>query len=395
MSLTIEAFDAYTGDCLEQAGERSRIRLRGAGHSPGRIRLLHDLRNRPWRSWVPQSRYVSGRERASGEPVSILFRGSLRVVDDVCRFVFGGAEASDGRFSAAPADERAGADLVVDDRPFCLAPRSSRLAMRVPPWVRQELPLAGSWPETLARLPGRQRKELRRLLRRHAFGVSVSVGRDRVLDFRNRVLGPYLQEQYGPAAILPAENAFLDEFGRLIRLDLLCDDRPVATNLVDLRERRLVIAKGAPHAGFPELKGRTDVLDYFTVLLSQLLRCDAVDFGLSRPHLDDGVLRYKAKWGTRLRPCGGLKTPIRIFVHRLGAGSRAFLRHNRFLERDGDGFRLRSWIGGPAAAGCLEELERLRTAHGLRAIELLHDETLSDESIAFARRRGFRLRRLP
>src|SRR5690606_18110214 len=80
-----------------------------------------------------------------------------------------------------------------------------------------------------------------------------------------------------------------------------------------------------------ERAGQSDLLDYFTFLTAQLLGCSVVDFGVSRPHLEDGVLRYKAKWRARVSPAGGFDKVLRIAPLRASPATLGFLGRNGFI----------------------------------------------------------------
>jgi hypothetical protein len=116
---------------------------------------------------------------------------------------------------------------------------------------------------------------------------------------------------------------------------------------------------------------RSDLLDYFAFVVAQLLGCTALDFGVSRPHLDDGVFAYKAKWRARLLAPGSLKGAIRISASRPSAATLGFLRRNGFLERRGAGFVVRRLEPPePPTAALRAELDELAARSGLTTIVL-------------------------
>ena len=113
----------------------------------------------------------------------------------------------------------------------------------------------------------------------------------------------------------------------------------------------------------PDLPGRADVLDYFSLLLAQMLGCAALDFGLSRPHLDDGAFRYKAKWGARVQPQDtGPKTSILIAPLKRTEATLAVLRRNLFLQRSDNGLLIRVLYDQAAAASGSAHADTLRRA---------------------------------
>jgi multiple sugar transport system ATP-binding protein len=129
----------------------------------------------------------------------------------------------------------------------------------------------------------------------------------------------------------------------------------VASNLLEQQGDALLIKRHALAPGREELRGRADVLDYFSLLSAQLIGATVLDFGLSRPHLDDGVFRYKSKWGCRVLPVNGLKADICIIPQRRTEACLAFLRRNHFLQRRGDSLVVRAPAGEDGEARALAD----------------------------------------
>lgn len=76
------------------------------------------------------------------------------------------------------------------------------------------------------------------------------------------------------------------------------------------------------------------MLDYFTIEHAYELGCQVIDFGPSRPLLDDGVFRYKRKWGTRVQ---GAKFPagnILLRPLRSSLALRSIMTNNFWITRD-------------------------------------------------------------
>lgn len=372
----------YSGDDLDNAAQRSRIDTPlPAGMPAGRRhRLWHDIRNAKLRELLPGKRWVSSRTSRDKQDLTMLFKGSLRTLD-YCADAFFGR----GRWTSVPAPEagESAADMIVADHPLVSTPADSPMTISSPPWVRLELDVAASWKATLAAQPVAQRKRVARFLRRFNYRASVSRGKDAVRQFRAEFLEPEIRRQFGASAIIESEKSFIRQYGHGLRLDLLAGNRVVASNVLLPEGTRLAIAKGARNPEADGFKGQMDTLDYFTLLLAQIGGFSTLDFGLSRPHLEDGPLRYKAKWGTRIVPAGGVKASTRIICRKLSPAVRSILRRNRFLEREGDGFILRVLVDRPEEADELPALVGSARIEGIRRIDLLHPADGAPPAIGF------------
>lgn len=312
---SVEHAPGYTIDCsdrLENAVVNSRL-LDNLVIRPRRIRfdrlshVTRDLRNVNLRELVPRANLVSGVERDSGEALTIGFYGALRVLDFCAGHIFASETFERTSVSSAVA---ASADILVSDHVLASPLKRSRAGIRVPPWVRQQMPIAADWSSNLARLPASLRQELRRHLRRQRFRVGLSIGQDAIRSYFRDLHVPYLTDRFRDNAILVSEAAFVDQCRNMTRLDLIHEEAIVAASLLELCGSRLIIRASSMVQSAAATQGRADTLDYFALLIGQLLGCDCLDFGLSRPHLDNGSFRYKSKWCTQLSPAGGFKADI-------------------------------------------------------------------------------------
>lgn len=364
----------YCGDQLTLAAERSYISddmnmVLQPSRFAGISRVLTDFRNARYREAIPRSCVVTGTERDSGYPVTIQVAGTLRVTDFCANAIFGNRD-----YQCAPSSLARihGVDIVVSDHPLANPWLRNQRSMRVPTWVRQQLPIAANWAATLANLPSSLRKEIGRILRRHQYLVKISSGRSAIHDYYRELHEPYLTKRFGRNTILSSEEAFVGQCQHMVRLDLIHRNSVVAASLLELQESKLAIRNSSMHPGAKESQGCSDALDYFALLIGQLLDLKTLDFGLSRPHLEDGPFRYKAKWGTILSPAGGLKSDIRIMPLKRTEATLAFLRRNYFLQNAGDGFFVRVLYDERAALDGPEQVAALRRAAGLTNIELAY-----------------------
>ncbi len=358
--------EIYCGDDLMQAAASSRVArdlfdTRKSMRMPGVARVISDLRNAELRTLLPRACVVSGTERDSGRPITIGFTGTLRVVGFCAPLIIG-----NDRFerTATNAETASRADILVSDHALAGSRQRRAARIRLPTWVRQALPIREDWATALARLPSGLRQELRRFLRRYGYTVAVSSGPSALRSYYRDLHVPYLSKRFGDDTILASERAFLTQYAHMTRLDLLYEDRVVAASLLELRGPCLAIRASSMAPDNPTLSGRADVLDYFSMLIAKSLDCNRLDFGLSRPHLENGSFRYKAKWCSSLSAAGGLKTEIRILPRTRTDATLAFLRRNYFLQRGVDRYFVRVLRDREDGDGAFSRLTNMGRASG-------------------------------
>ena len=369
--LTIADADLYSGPDIENAFLRSSLG-RVSSETEGVSRLaplsLHygSLRRARLR---PRHCLVRGRERDSNETMSIRFSGLLRMARRRAGEILG---TSQFELVELPARRLPACDLVVTDHPWTNRRLHSARPMHLPKWIRQELQIGASWEETLAHMPAKLHNKLVRLLRRYRYTAAFDGGFQARREFYRRLLVPYTDMRFGDESLLPDERVFLHETRGSTRIDLLHDGEVVGTSLVDIEPPRIAIVRTALPVGTDGLRGRFEILDFFCLLLAQLTGCGVLDFGRSFPHAEDGALRYKAKWGTRIVHPGGREPPTCISVVQPSAAALAFLRRNYFVQRTAAGLGLRVLADAGSDQGCIDRLQRLTRSVALPRVELAH-----------------------
>lgn len=329
----------YCGDDLSVAYENSEIpdesNLRRVNTPRNELSaVLQNLRDARWRDTLPRSFSIRAREYDTGQSMSIGFFGTRRIVESFGAGILG---HMDFNVHVGRIDDPGDHDILVSDSVFRRWRRlSDRRPIRVPPWISQWRPIAGNWQDTLASLSPKLRSELRRWIRRHSFTVRISQGDDAIRRYFHDFHTPHLKKRFGDTAVLSREVSFGRRHRNAFRVDLLHGSTPVAANLLERQADRLAIRCCAMRQDIEPLTGRADVLDYFNLLIGQLLGCTVLDFGLSRPHLNNGAFRYKVKWGAvpRALPLP-FKNDVRIYPMRYSPPTICFLKRNHFLQRRG------------------------------------------------------------
>ncbi len=388
--LTLEL---YSGADITNALANSRVDLAAAIRGTfGRFELVanfaSELRNA---QLIPRHCVVTGRERDSGEAMKILFSGSLGVTNLWAREIFGNSEFTSREVRSAA---NLGSDIVVTDHPWARPWLRRKNSIRIPKWIRQELPVASTWDETVSALPKKLRSDIARLLRKFEYRLSLDQRTDALSDFYRELHLPYVQARFGKDALAVDEATFLRETRNATRLNLIHENAIVAASLVKRDGEKLLILRSSMKTGAEWLKGRSDVLDYFCLLLAQLLGCTIMDFGRSRPHILDGALRYKAKWQTRIVPSGGAEPVTCISPIKRTAATLAFLRRNYFIQQTNSTSFVRILYDNDSAADTIARLEEMTKNLGLKQVQLAcrKDAEVSDPSTPLPS--NFRIQRL-
>ena len=392
-ALRFLTLELYSGSDITNALANSQVNLtapmRGTfGRFELFVNLAGDLRNV---QLVPRHCVVTGRERDSGETMTVLFSGSLRATNLRAREILGNSEFTSREVRSAASLEP---DVVVTDHLWARPWLRWRKSIRVPKWVRQELPVASTWDETVSALPRKLRRDIARLLRKFEYRLCLDQRSDALPDFYRELHLPYVQARFANDALAVDESAFLHESRNATRLNLMHNNAIVAACLVKRDGEKLLIRRNSMKADADWLKGRADVMDYYCLLLAQLLGCKILDFGLSRPHIMDGPFRYKAKWRTRIVRSGGSEPATCISPIRPTAATLAFLRRNYFIQQANSNFFVRILYDHGSPADTIARLEDKTRNLGLTQVQLAcHRRTeISDPSNPLPA--NFRIQRL-
>jgi hypothetical protein len=327
---------------------------------PGASALAAAL-NAPSLRLLPRSVVVTGTERVSQTTMRVLFRGQSRSIDFCARHILGSTDYE--RAPAVPGDAHA-CDVVVVDHPLLgLDPLDRHPALHVPQWVRQRVELAASWQQTLERLPRSIRKRIASELRT-PLDVGLESAPAAFPDFYRALYAPYLRERFGSAAIVPSERAFLRQTHGAVLLTLRVAGELVGATVLKQAGDTLLISRSALSLRH-SLRYRSDLLDYFCFLVAELTGARWLDFGASRPHVEDGLLLNKAKWRPRLAPSGAWKHSIHIRPVSRSSATFGFLQRNGFIERRGGTFTVRCLRERAPAADEALRLGTLATRVGL------------------------------
>ncbi len=287
---------------------------------------------RPNDAWL-----LEGSEVSSGEPLRVLYVGSHVQKNYIAHLAFGAARhetAVGGRYlwalRGSVKKNSLGCSLAVIEchrrqRRFC----EDRGDFFVPQWLCGEVDLP-------LQAQGRSAKEDLRRIRRSDLHFVVTKELDDFDQFYHRMYLPYVTERHQDRAIAMGYDHMM-EAARRGACELLLvkkGDEPVAGMVIRMEgQLPRLWSQGLKEGNLSHLRhGAAAATWYFA---SQHLRDQGfkrMHMGLSRAFLSDGVLRYKAKWGTRMRYCLPMGFVLKLLSP--SRGLKSFLLTNPFAHLD-------------------------------------------------------------
>ncbi|MEW6074718.1 MAG: GNAT family N-acetyltransferase [Candidatus Omnitrophota bacterium] len=144
---------------------------------------------------------------------------------------------------------------------------------------------------------------------------------------------PYVNNRYGDEKFLTSYGEILSYFKKGGLILVKDGDRYVSGTIVKIEDKKLSTCKSGVLNGDMNLvkKGVLTALFYFYCKFAQDNGLTKIDYGLSRPFLNDGVLRYKAKWNTKIDVDKKSSKVFVLKINQLSEFTRNFLINNPFI----------------------------------------------------------------
>ena len=151
---------------------------------------------------------------------------------------------------------------------------------------------------------------------------------------------PYIKKKFGDEAVVVSERKFLRQCSKGELMTLSRDKKVIFCVLLHAFAGRIGSVWGgvSDNVESKMLKGASTALDYFTILHGFERGYHTINFGLSRPLLNDGCFRYKRKWGTFIEDSLFPRADILIKPLCSNAPIKSFFAHNHFIARDDGNF---------------------------------------------------------
>ena len=290
---------------------------------------------------------ISGSERHSGEPIRTFYMGHYDNYAFILNELYSDYEVEEKftglnslgtkRWLQSYHDK---VDMLFADVEllFCrMLPRSQFLG--IPQWVRQRLDVSDTWEGVMNKFRKNTKKTDLRKVRKYNFTYKLTRSEEDFRMFYHQMYKPYLERRFRDAVIIEPEWKVMRQCRKGELMQIVCRDEVVAAVLLhSLAGRLAYVWVGVPdHISEDEHPGAFSAMFFYTILYGYEHGCHEIDFLGSRPLLNDGLFRYKRKWGTQVKDSPVPRGDILLRPLRLDKGLRSFFSHNHFIVRAENG----------------------------------------------------------
>lgn len=235
---------------------------------------------------------------------------------------------------------RADHDLIFVELPYSfLLGWSGQNGVTTMPWLRQVLPLSRPWSQIEANFhKGKYQSDVRRIRK---YGLTYRISRN-LADFDRfyyQMYLPYITHRFGRLTAISSYGALKTYFDRGWLLQALEGQQVIAAELQYERDNVYYMRSMGILGGDSDLlrHGVSGAIYYYSIQEAIKRGCRAVDFGLTRPLLNDGVLRYKCKWGPVVSHGRTLYQGLWVCVGGNGLAATGFLARHPLAWMDSTG----------------------------------------------------------
>ena len=214
----------------------------------------------------------------------------------------------------------------------------------IPKWVTQKLDISKPLEEVWSNLSKNEKESLRKTkarIRKYGYSYEVSHNMETLEYFYHKIYMPFTLERHGELSELASLSYMRRAFRRGGLLMVKEGDEYVAGLLfIIARGETFHVFRWGVASGEEYLKrGVGGFLYYFSIMWAKQQGYKEVDFGGSRAFMDDGVFRYKKKWGATVSENNWLPSTFGLKLFKFNDGVRDFLSCNPFIFVNGGDLR--------------------------------------------------------
>lgn len=194
-------------------------------------------------------------------------------------------------------------DLLLVDMPMPLNLLLNMPGRFTPQWLKQFIELPADWQEFLSTLRRKTRMEAQRIIRKFELKSRIVPAEDYAGEFYRTLYKPYTLERHGESTVIDDEASFVNKAQGSYIMQLMRGEQILAGSQIRQTGNSFSIGAVGMDLSLPfkEQMCLIDAMDYFALMHAVQLGCSTVDMGLSRANLNDGILRYKKKWGANIQ----------------------------------------------------------------------------------------------
>ena len=254
-----------------------------------------------------------------GDAINLRYSGSAETLNFLTALLF---QAPGVATDAAPG--LAAPDLIITERsPLSSAVHPARAPIRAPAWISQRIALRyGDDPHAL--FSRHLRREVERQTRRHGYRLELRSDEAGRRTFYHDLYRPYVQARFAGQAIAVSEDTFLQRSAGQMLACLHTQSTWVAGMLLKTQGAQLRFGWFGALSD-PPPPGASEVLDAAVIRWAAGRGLREVVLGHSRPSWNDGVLRYKRRFGAQVRATPFPQPRIDVEVPRPSAALAAAL----------------------------------------------------------------------
>ena len=228
---------------------------------------------------------------------------------------------------------RRNTDLIIVETGWFFAKKAQRQGLLlIPEWIRFSVKTPDS-VETIVREAGSSLRSDFRRIRKYGYYFETIRDEEMLKFFYHRMYIPYISKRH--YKLLYTHKISIME--KCLRNGMLLfvkkEDETMGGCFLEFRDKKLrSLWLGIKDGKDEYLKnGVVGAIYYFTIKWAIKEGFTTIDFGRTRPFFNDGIFRYKKKWGTILEEDETNTIFYGIGVSRFSKGVRAFLEDHPFL----------------------------------------------------------------
>jgi hypothetical protein len=391
-----------TADASQNISPAKPPRVQGAGALRAVRRQAGAFLERLWhlsaslRACRAEAAVFRGKERQSGEAVRVFYAGNRENLGFILQRLFS-EYAQEGRAKKVPAvavrrlakEHAAEADLLFLDLELLYCRIMSGAGfIRIPQWVRQRYRVPDSWQAVLGSFRKNTRATDLRKVRKYGFTYALTRAESDFQSFYHRMHKPYLESRYEDLVIIEPEWKFMRQCRKGELMQIVRGGQVLGGVLLHRSDKRLAYVWVGVREGLEAelMKGVFSAMYYFTLLHGYEGGFDEVDFLGTRPLVNDGLFRYKRKWGTYVADSPVPRGDILLKPLRLIPPLQRFFAANSFIARDREGLCGKVLLDrGAGTIADLEEVEKNLATPGLKAIKIYCPFGFAEDAQAWAK----------
>lgn len=326
-------------------------------------------------------RHLVGEEKASGDTLRVRYLGEGRSLDYLKTVLFRSppTESTEERYSLVQI--LLGVEPVMDGCDLHVreyTPRIMKLLrptsdFTIPDWVEQDIDLSGSWDDVVSRFRKNTRTTDLRKVRKYGFTHDIVNDRASLEHFYDYLYAPYLTRRFGDAVDLVDRDWLIavGENGGLMRI--LDGERVIAGVVFHHGDDYLDwLWTGALSGDDADLEdGASSALYFYSIKYAYDRGFRRVTMNKSRPFLNDGLHRYKRKWGAHVAASRHCATKLLLDLDPTSQVARRWLAASPFFTERDDGLYVNVFcFDGPPDTETLTRNVRNLVSPGTNGIDV-------------------------